>query len=71
MTDIPLKGQYEPGLEYPDDCLLCDEFNMVVVCPDDMCRAAGDCVLYRGPGICDGMAVCRCQTDPEAGPLVG
>ena len=47
----------------PDDCPMCDEYGMIVVCWDDLCHGAGECM--HG----DGMAICECQVTghPPAG----
>jgi len=45
---------FEP--EWPDDddayCYRCDNTGWIMICPDDMCRGAGECM--HG----DGMIVC-------------
>ena len=53
MTEDGMEIEFSYPRELEDDCRRCDEFGLVVVCPDDVCRAAGECL--HGD---EGMALC-------------
>lgn len=64
-------GVVRPYCEHCDDtgfmtCAMCDGDGMVMVCPDDLCLYAGECMHNYGMRVCgackgSGKIECRCE----------
>lgn len=38
--------------DYEPDCYRCDGSGTILICPDDMCRGAGECIHGDGEILC-------------------